>query len=114
MLGGEKVDATFLDLGKLDVFTGRNVADAHGGVVFMHLTGQGFVHVKIFLAHAEQNRNVFFPDDVPLAEHRSFLHAGFDAGDVVAEHRAHGLGDGNGFHGNFGHRKGSSIEETAA
>ena len=42
----------------------------------MHLTGQGFVHVKIFLAHAEQNRNVFFPDDVPLAEHRSFLHAG--------------------------------------
>ena len=69
-----------------------------GALVFMEHPLRLFPDVEPVLAHGEEQGNVFLGDHVSFAEGGVLGDAGDDAGQVMAQHMAHGLFGGDTFH----------------
>jgi hypothetical protein len=65
--------------------------------------GHGIEHVDVLLAHAQQVMDVVLGDHVAFPEGRALELAGDDAGDVVTQDHAHGIGHGHLAHSRFAH-----------
>ena len=64
----------------------------------MHVAVSGVEDEEVGLADVEQGGDVFGADHMPAPERGLLAAARNDAGDVMAQHRADGVFNGNGFH----------------
>ena len=75
-----------------------NVAQNLCRFIFMQDIFVLFPDINVFLAHAEQNGNIFLRDDMPFTENRVLGHARDNLRDIMAEYLSDRLGGFNQLH----------------
>ena len=100
---GGKIDAPLLGFAQAQMRAAHRSGNAGGGIVLVHQSGGGFKDIEMFLAHIQQNGNVLLAHHMSLAKDRPLALPRHNAGNIVTEHRSHGLAHVNDLHRRFCH-----------
>ena len=95
---GDQLDLSLPRRSAVDVPPRRRFVQQSRSFVLVEDARRFLPDIEIFLADAQQHRDVLGLDDVPLAEPRPLELARNDLGDVMAKHLPHGILRPNQFH----------------
>jgi len=97
----DQFDLALPGLGAVDVLTGSGLVEQGGSLVLVEDAGLFLPDIEVFLADAQQHRNILGLNDVALFEASPLELTRDDLGDIVAEHLPCRVFGTDQFHGFF-------------